>query len=149
LGADSEGVTRAAGAGAKSRSAADDSFRVARVAAPLRQSVIASLRSAIAAGRFKAGDRLTERDVCEMTGVSRTLVREAPDWRTRIHALGVLDGLDALDAALLRPLLAHASPELRAWAIRWSEKWLREPDHAQSRRSGCSPRCSRSASPPS
>lgn len=63
--------------GAASRVAADDSYRVARVAAPLRQSVIASLRSAIAAGRFKAGERLTERDVCEMTGVSRTLVREA------------------------------------------------------------------------
>ena len=59
------------------RPAADDAFRVARVAAPLRQSVIASLRGAIAAGRYKAGDRLTERDVCEMTGVSRTLVREA------------------------------------------------------------------------
>jgi DNA-binding GntR family transcriptional regulator len=57
--------------------ARDDSYRVARVAAPLRHSVMASLRSAIAAGRFKAGDRLTERDVCEMTGVSRTLVREA------------------------------------------------------------------------
>jgi DNA-binding GntR family transcriptional regulator len=55
----------------------DDTYRVARVAAPLRQSVIASLRNAIAAGRFKAGERLTERDVCEMTGVSRTLVREA------------------------------------------------------------------------
>lgn len=64
-------------AGAAVRGAADDPFRVARVAAPLRQSVIASLRGAIAAGRFKAGDRLTERDVCEMTGVSRTLVREA------------------------------------------------------------------------
>lgn len=63
--------------GAAVRAAADDPFRVARVAAPLRQSVIASLRGAIAAGRFKAGDRLTERDVCEMTGVSRTLVREA------------------------------------------------------------------------
>ena len=39
--------------------------------------MIASLRNAIAAGRFKAGDRLTEREICEMTGVSRTLVREA------------------------------------------------------------------------
>lgn len=73
--ADSEATPRPDGA--PSRAAADDPFRVARVAAPLRQSVIASLRSAIAAGRFKAGDRLTERDVCEMTGVSRTLVREA------------------------------------------------------------------------
>ena len=66
-----------ASAGMPSRVAGDASYRVARVAAPLRQRVIASLRAAICAGRFKAGDRLTERDVCEMTGVSRTLVREA------------------------------------------------------------------------
>lgn len=52
-------------------------FRVTRIAAPLRQSVMASLRAAIAVGRLKPGERLTERDVCEMTGVSRTLVREA------------------------------------------------------------------------
>jgi DNA-binding GntR family transcriptional regulator len=77
LAADFEASSQVPGTGASSRRTADDSFRVARVAAPLRQSVIASLRSAIAAGRFKAGDRLTERDVCEMTGVSRTLVREA------------------------------------------------------------------------
>ena len=73
MGTDSEAAPQA---GAALR-AADDSFRVARVAAPLRQSVIASLRNAIATGRFKAGDRLTERDVCAMIGVSRTLVREA------------------------------------------------------------------------
>lgn len=70
-------MARPPGAAASLRTATDDSFRVTRVAAPLRQGVIASLRNAIAAGRFKAGDRLIERDVCEMTGVSRTLVREA------------------------------------------------------------------------
>lgn len=52
-------------------------FRVARVAAPLRHSVTESIRYAIAVGRFEAGERLPERDLCEMTGVSRTLVREA------------------------------------------------------------------------
>lgn len=52
-------------------------FRVHRIAAPLRHSVTESIRSAIAAGLFKAGERLPERDLCEMTGVSRTLVREA------------------------------------------------------------------------
>ena len=77
MGADSGSRARTRGPVAAPRPAADDSFRVARVAAPLRQSVIASLRNAIAAGRFKSGDRLTERDACEMTGVSRTLVREA------------------------------------------------------------------------
>jgi DNA-binding GntR family transcriptional regulator len=52
-------------------------FRVARIAAPLRRSVTESIRYAIAVGRFKGGDRLPERVLCEMTGVSRTLVREA------------------------------------------------------------------------
>lgn len=58
-------------------SGVEDRFRVARVAAPLRQQVTASIRDAIAVGRFRPGDRLTERDLCAMTGVSRTLVREA------------------------------------------------------------------------
>jgi DNA-binding GntR family transcriptional regulator len=53
------------------------SFRVERVAAPLRHSVTESIRYAIALGKFKAGERLPERTLCEMTGVSRTLVREA------------------------------------------------------------------------
>ncbi|POF29114.1 GntR family transcriptional regulator [Roseibium marinum] len=52
-------------------------FKVDRPAATLRHSVIESIRQAIAMGRFNAGDRMPERDLCEMTGVSRTLVREA------------------------------------------------------------------------
>ncbi len=55
----------------------DAAFKVHRQAAPLRHSVIDSIRSAIAVGRFKVGERLPERLLCEMTGVSRTLVREA------------------------------------------------------------------------
>lgn len=52
-------------------------FRVDRPAATLRHSVTESIRNAIALGRFSSGDRMPERDLCEMTGVSRTLVREA------------------------------------------------------------------------
>ncbi len=52
-------------------------FRVEKVAAPLRHGVTESIRNAIALGRFKGGERLPERMLCEMTGVSRTLVREA------------------------------------------------------------------------
>ena len=52
-------------------------FRVVKVAAPLRQQVVDGIRRAITTGRFKGGDRLMERDLCEMAGVSRTLVREA------------------------------------------------------------------------
>jgi len=57
---------------------ADDStMRVVRVAAPLRHQVVENIREAIAVGRLAAGNRLVERDLCEMTGVSRTLIREA------------------------------------------------------------------------
>lgn len=53
------------------------SLRVVRVAAPLRQQATDLLRGAIARGEFGPGDRLVERELCEMLGVSRPLVREA------------------------------------------------------------------------
>lgn len=52
-------------------------FRVTKSAAPVRHSVTESIRNSIALGYFTAGQRITERDLCEMTGVSRTAVREA------------------------------------------------------------------------
>lgn len=52
-------------------------FRVMRSAAPLRHSVTENIRNAIAVGHFQPGERLPERELCEMIGVSRTLVREA------------------------------------------------------------------------
>jgi DNA-binding GntR family transcriptional regulator len=50
---------------------------IARFAAPLRQRVEEVLRQAIIEGRLAPGQRLTERQLTEMTGVSRTLIREA------------------------------------------------------------------------
>lgn len=50
---------------------------IARLAAPLRQRVEEVLRQAIIEGRLAPGQRLTERQLMEMTGVSRTLIREA------------------------------------------------------------------------
>jgi len=52
-------------------------FLVEKVPAPLRQQATESIRNAIAVGHFKPGERLLERALCEMTGVSRTLVRES------------------------------------------------------------------------
>jgi len=54
-----------------------NAFLVERVAAPLRQQATESIRNAIAVGMFKPGQRLLERELCELTGVSRTLVRES------------------------------------------------------------------------
>ena len=50
---------------------------VDRVAAPLREQVIAALRSAILDFQLRPGQRLVERELIEQLGVSRTTVREA------------------------------------------------------------------------
>jgi mono/diheme cytochrome c family protein/glucose/arabinose dehydrogenase len=56
------------------------------------------------------------------------LASEAADWRTRLHALWTLDGLDATDSAQVARALADKSPEVRASAIRLSERWLANSD---------------------
>ena len=50
---------------------------IQKFAAPLRQQVLDGLRHAIISGRLAPGARLTERELTEMMGVSRTVVREA------------------------------------------------------------------------
>jgi DNA-binding GntR family transcriptional regulator len=55
----------------------DDSLRISPVAAPVRSQVVDSLRRAIISHRFEPGQRLIERELCELTGASRTPVREA------------------------------------------------------------------------
>lgn len=50
---------------------------VSKTPAPLRQQVVANLRAAITNGPFQPGERLVERTLCEATGVSRTVIREA------------------------------------------------------------------------
>lgn len=55
--------------------------------ASLKKQVIEALRTAILEGRFQPGDRLVEREVCEMFQVSRTLLREA---LSQLAAEGIL-----------------------------------------------------------
>src|ERR1700757_472441 len=43
----------------------------------VRAMVARKLREAIMSGTFKPGQRLVERELCEMTGVSRPSIREA------------------------------------------------------------------------
>lgn len=78
-------------------------FLVNRSAAPLRQSVTESIRNAIAVGRFKAGERLPERTLCEITGVSRTLIREA---LRQLESEGLIKVLPHRG-----PIVARVSPE--------------------------------------
>jgi DNA-binding GntR family transcriptional regulator len=55
----------------------DQDLQVARHAATLRLQVEEKIRSAIASGRFKPGQRLVERELCALINVGRTSVREA------------------------------------------------------------------------
>lgn len=50
---------------------------IQKSAAPLRLQVLDGLRQAIISGRLTPGARLTERELTEMMGVSRTVIREA------------------------------------------------------------------------
>jgi DNA-binding GntR family transcriptional regulator len=55
----------------------DHSMHIRAVAAPVRQQVFSMMRAAIISGRFHPGQRLLEKDLCELMGVSRPSVREA------------------------------------------------------------------------
>lgn len=55
----------------------DLDLHVERHPATLRLLVEDKLRAAIAEGRFRPGQRLIERELCELTGVGRTSIREA------------------------------------------------------------------------
>ena len=51
--------------------------KIEKTAASLRQQVIECLREAVISGQLSPGQRLTERELTESLGVSRTVVREA------------------------------------------------------------------------
>jgi DNA-binding GntR family transcriptional regulator len=52
-------------------------YRVAGTTTTTREKTVAALRQAILDQHFKPGDRLVERELCDLTGVSRTSLREA------------------------------------------------------------------------
>ena len=72
--------------------------KIQRQAASLRQQVLESLREAIVTGRLEPKKRLTERELTQMMGVSRTVVREA---------------LRQLEAEGLVEVIPHKGPVVR------------------------------------
>jgi DNA-binding GntR family transcriptional regulator len=109
------------------------SRQIIRPAATLRQQVIEGLRGCITDLTFRPGDRLVERELCEMLGVSRTLVREAlsqlvaeglvqniPHKGPIVATIGLTEakGLYEVRAQLEglagRRFTQHATPEQRA-----------------------------------
>ena len=67
----------------------ETSMRVQRQAPQVRTQVAEILRQAIRDMRFQPGQRLVERELVELTGVSRTSIREA------LRELAVSLGIDA------------------------------------------------------
>jgi DNA-binding GntR family transcriptional regulator len=70
--------------------------------APLRREIEMRLRAAIIDGRFKPGDRLIEREMCELLGVSRASLREA---------------LRQLEAEELVTIVPHRGPVVSALTV--------------------------------
>src|SRR6185436_9591873 len=67
---------------------------------------------------------LVERGDASVAPALKTLAASAPDWRTRLHALWTLDGLESIDVASVRKALTDTNNDVRASAIRLSERWL-------------------------
>ena len=94
----------------------DLSMRVAPVAAPVRQQVAEVLRAAITTGRFAQGQRLVEKDLCELTGVSRASVREA---LRQLESEGLIETLPNRGPLSLAALVAGRRQHLSgAWGAR-------------------------------
>ena len=68
---------------------------------------------------------LVERGDATVAPALKTLAASAPDWRTRLHALWTLDGLDAIDVGVgSEGARATPTPTSVRPAVRLSERWL-------------------------
>jgi mono/diheme cytochrome c family protein len=72
---------------------------------------------------------LVERGDRSIATALKAKAEKAPDWRTRLHALWTLDGLDAIEPATVMHALEDASRDVRVSALMLSERWLGQADH--------------------
>jgi mono/diheme cytochrome c family protein/glucose/arabinose dehydrogenase len=72
---------------------------------------------------------LVERRPASAIPALATLAQTAADWRARLHALWTLDGIDAIEPAMVTRALEDESRDVRAAAIRFAERWLGEAKH--------------------
>jgi mono/diheme cytochrome c family protein/glucose/arabinose dehydrogenase len=78
--------------------------------------------------RDTAQQLLVQRHDLSVVPQLTTAAETAPDWRTRLHALWTLDGLDAIEPAVVLKAYADANPNVRAAGIRIAERWMSQPD---------------------
>lgn len=79
---------------------------VKHVAAPIRDQVLNNLRRAIIEMRFQPGQRLVERELVELTGASRTSVREA---LSQLSAEGLVETVPHKGTIVARPSVQEAT----------------------------------------
>jgi len=79
--------------------------------------------------RDMAQQLLVERADKSVVPAVRKLALSAAEVRTRLKALWVLDGLDAIEPNDVMPALSHGDRDVRVSALRLSERWLRTPNH--------------------
>jgi mono/diheme cytochrome c family protein/glucose/arabinose dehydrogenase len=73
---------------------------------------------------------LVERHAIAAVPALTKLLGQTTDWRVKLHALWTLDGLDALEAPIVQQALGDKSADVRASAIRLSERWLHDGNPA-------------------
>ncbi len=78
--------------------------------------------------RDTAQRMLVERGDKSVAKLLAERAERAPDWRTRLHALWTLDGIDALEPETVQKALNDESRDVRASALRLSERWLADPN---------------------
>ena len=93
------------------------------------QQLVQALSSPNGWRRDTAQRLLVERGARNMAPSLAQLASSAQDWRTRLHALWTLDGLDAIDVATVRKALNDSSRDVRVSVIRIAERWLGEANH--------------------
>jgi len=55
--------------------------------------------------------------------------QKAPDWRTRVHALWTLDGLDGIEPPTVMHALEDSSRDVRVSALQIADRWVGQADH--------------------
>jgi len=100
-----------------------------RMGAPDAASLVEALSHPNGWWRQTAQRLLVERRDKSVVPALVALAATAPDWRTRVHALWTLDGLDASDAGSVATALEDGSRDVRVSAIRIAERWLGQAGH--------------------
>jgi mono/diheme cytochrome c family protein len=72
---------------------------------------------------------LVERGAKPVTPHLTKLARNAPDPKARLHAMWILDGIDAIQPSTVIDALNDPARDVRLSAIRIAERWLGAADH--------------------